>query len=226
MERGREVHRRLPSELRVRPCGVVVELPPQECGSGLGEAGEQRLVQQLVPQAAVEALDEAILHRLAGRDVVPLDPRRASPDQDGVGGQLAAIVAHDHLRPAALCKQPVELASNPHTRQRRVRHQCQALAGAVVDDRQDPEAPAVGHLVGDEVQRPALVRSQRDHHRRPCPDRPLAATSAADRQAFLAVEPEQPLVVDLEAFAPEQHMQTPVAEPSPFPGDGLHALAQ
>jgi hypothetical protein len=88
VERGREVDRRLPSELRVRPRGVVVELPPQERGSGLGEAGEQRLVQQLVPQAAVEAFDEAILHRLAGRDVVPVDPRRVSPGQDGVGGQL------------------------------------------------------------------------------------------------------------------------------------------
>ena len=40
---------------------------------------------------------------------------------------------------------------------RSVGDQRQALAGAVVDHRQDAEPPAVGHLVGDEVQAPALV---------------------------------------------------------------------
>jgi len=38
-----------------------------------GMAGEQVLVEALVPQPAIEALHEAILHRLARRDVVPLD---------------------------------------------------------------------------------------------------------------------------------------------------------
>ena len=38
----------------------------------------------------------------------------------------------------------------------------QALARAVVDDRQDAEAPPVDHLVRDEVEAPALVRLQRD----------------------------------------------------------------
>ncbi|ESZ54411.1 hypothetical protein X729_28500 [Mesorhizobium sp. L103C131B0] len=38
------------------------------------ERGEQRLVQQFVAQAAVEALDEGILHRLARRDVGPFHP--------------------------------------------------------------------------------------------------------------------------------------------------------
>ena len=42
-------------------------------------------------------------------------------------------------------------------RQRCVGHQGQALTRAVVDHGQDAEATPVGHLIGDEVQAPALV---------------------------------------------------------------------
>ena len=51
----------------------------------------------------------------------------------------------------------VQLAGDPPARDRGVGHQRQTLAGAVVEHRQDPEAAAVGQLVGDEVQAPALV---------------------------------------------------------------------
>lgn len=37
------------------------------------EAEEQALVQELIAHPAVEALDITVLHRLSGRDVVPLD---------------------------------------------------------------------------------------------------------------------------------------------------------
>ena len=60
-------------------------------------------------------------------------------------------------RPAAPGDDGVQFARDPRPRQRGVGDQRQALAGAVVDHRQDAEAPAVGHLVGDEVQAPALV---------------------------------------------------------------------
>lgn len=39
----------------------------------MANAGEQRLVQAFVTQSSVEALDEAVLLRLAWRDVVSLD---------------------------------------------------------------------------------------------------------------------------------------------------------
>jgi hypothetical protein len=38
---------------------------------------EQRLVQQLIAQATVEAFDEPVLLRLAGRDVMPGDAWRS-----------------------------------------------------------------------------------------------------------------------------------------------------
>ena len=53
-----------------------------------GEAGSIPL---LLAQPAVEALDEGILHWLAGRDVVPVDPLDG-PAQHRHAGQFSAIV--------------------------------------------------------------------------------------------------------------------------------------
>ena len=51
---------------RVRSDEVVVEPPALDDGAGLGEGGEDLLVEAFVAQPAVEALDEAVLLRLAG----------------------------------------------------------------------------------------------------------------------------------------------------------------
>src|SRR6185295_6419880 len=59
---------------------------------------EQRLIQQLVAQPAVEALDETVLLRLAWRDVVPADAGRIRPAQDRVRGQLGAVIADNRVR--------------------------------------------------------------------------------------------------------------------------------
>lgn len=66
-------------------------LPTGQPSFCLGQRGEERLVEQLVAKAAVEALDEAILHRLAWSDVVPFDLALLSPGEDGVAGELTAV---------------------------------------------------------------------------------------------------------------------------------------
>jgi len=62
------------AERTVRPDGVVIVLPDRQSLADMGERSEERLVQQLVAQPAVEALDEGILLWLARRDVMPFDP--------------------------------------------------------------------------------------------------------------------------------------------------------
>ena len=42
-----------------------------------------------IPQSAVEALDEGILHGLTRRNVVPCDAALIGPCQDGVAGEFA-----------------------------------------------------------------------------------------------------------------------------------------
>src|SRR3546814_7247182 len=89
---------RQPANTTMRPHMVVVVAPEPQHRAGMAERHEQRLVEALVTQAAVEALDIAVLLRLARRDVVPLDRSLLRPSQDRQAGTLGAVVAHDHPR--------------------------------------------------------------------------------------------------------------------------------
>lgn len=184
----------------MRSVVIVVGAPGFEHCTGVRERAEQGLVEQLVPQAADEGLGESVLYWLARRDVVPLNLVVVGPSQDGVAGQLGAIVADDGLGLAVGGQEPVELASNPKARDRGIGDQRQALAAAVIDDDQDAHAAAVNELIGHEVERPAVVRPLRHQHGRPRAQGPLAAAPPADHEALFAIEPEQAFVVHLEAL--------------------------
>ena len=61
------------------------------------------LVQAFVAQATIERFHEAVLLRLAGRDVMPLDARVLISGEHGMAGQFGAVVAGHHARqPATL----------------------------------------------------------------------------------------------------------------------------
>ncbi len=53
------------------------------------------LVEAFVGQSAVEALDEAVLHGLAWRDVVPFALSVLLPRQDRVRGQFGAVACRE-----------------------------------------------------------------------------------------------------------------------------------
>lgn len=86
----------------MRPEVVVVVAPGFQLLAGVGEAGEDRLVQELVPQACVEALDEPVLVWLPRRDVVPLDIAFLRPAQDRHTGEFSAVAHWE----GACCWQP------------------------------------------------------------------------------------------------------------------------
>ena len=90
-----------PAKAAVRTHGVVVRPPCLDDPSRRGQRGEQVFVQTLVAQATIKAFDEAVLLRLARRDVMPLDARVLALGKDGVTGQLGAIVADHHARQPA-----------------------------------------------------------------------------------------------------------------------------
>jgi hypothetical protein len=68
VDRGCEI-----AKTAMRSHRVVVVPPNCQYFAGVGKGREQRLIEALVPQPSVEALDEGILLRLSGRDVVPRD---------------------------------------------------------------------------------------------------------------------------------------------------------
>ena len=81
-----------PAEARVGAAGVIVDPPRLDDGPGRRQAPEQMLVQALVAQAPVQALDKTVLLRLAGRDVMPLDRTLLLPAQVSTGTEVSAIV--------------------------------------------------------------------------------------------------------------------------------------
>jgi len=63
----------------MRALVVVVVGPNANLCSSVIEPEEQRLVQEFVAHAPVEAFAKAVLHRLSRRDVTPFDPMFARP---------------------------------------------------------------------------------------------------------------------------------------------------
>ena len=195
---------------------VVVGPPCGDDPAGVGEPVEQVFVEAFIAQATVEAFDEAVLHRFARRDVVPLDPVLVGPLEHGVRRELRPVVADHHAGTPSLADDAIELAGNADPGQGRVDDEGEAFAGEVVDDGQDAEASAVAQNVRYEVDGPTLVHPLRDRHRCSRSDRPLAPTASPDRQAFLAVEPEDALVVHVRPRSSQKDVQPPVAEPAAF----------
>jgi hypothetical protein len=149
--------RREVSERRVRTRGVEVCDPGRDLGSGVVEIEEQRLIEQFVAHATVEALDEAVLHGLARRNQVPVDAVVFAPGEHGVAGVFRAVVGDDHARLAMPLDDRRQLACHAPARDRGVRDCAQTLLGHVIDDVEDAEAPPVGELLVDKVCRPARV---------------------------------------------------------------------
>ena len=66
-------------ESGVRPDTIVIVAPGRQQLSRLAERREQRLVEEFVAQPPVKTLDERVLLRLAGLDVMPVDAGGLAP---------------------------------------------------------------------------------------------------------------------------------------------------
>ena len=120
----------------------------------IGERGEDVLVEGHSSRIRpLRDFDEGVLHRLAGRDVVPFDLV--------IGGghrRTALLVSSVPLSETIISGLPrtaMMASSSRITRrpeQREVRYRRQALAVEVVDHVEQPEPPSVAQLVADEVE--------------------------------------------------------------------------
>ena len=145
----------------MRPGGVVVLPPLLDDLSGLIQGGEHLGVQALLAAAAVEALDVAVVRRLAGPDELQLHARGLGPAVQGLAGELRAVVRADDSRAFALGSQPLQHPGHALAGQRVVRFQAGTAAVPQVHDRQHPEPPAILQAVAHEVHGPLLVRPGR-----------------------------------------------------------------
>ncbi len=70
---------------------IVVGAPCGDHAAGMAQRREQVFVEALLAHPAVEAFDEAVLHGLARRDVMPADLAILLPFEHRIGGQLRAV---------------------------------------------------------------------------------------------------------------------------------------
>ena len=108
----------------------------------------------------------------------------------------------------------IELTRDTRARQRRVRDQRQALAREVVDDGEHAEAAPIAKASDTKSSDQRWFGPPRHRHRRPRSERPLAPATLANHELLLAVDAVELLVVHERALAPQQQVQTPVAEPA------------
>ena len=106
-----------PAKAAVRMHGIVGRPPCLDDPSRRSQRGEKVFVQTLVAQATIKAFNEAVLLRLARRDLMPLDPCVLAPRQHGVTGQLGAVVANHHARQPSTLGDGAQLANDPPPRQ-------------------------------------------------------------------------------------------------------------
>ncbi len=66
--------------------------------------------------------------------------------------------------------------------------------------------------VGDKIHAPTLVGVSRQRHWCTHAQSPLATAAAPHRQSFLAVDPEQLLMIQLMPLAPQQDVQPPISK--------------
>src|SRR6478672_916706 len=142
-----------------------------------------------VAQLAIEAFHEAVLLRLAGRDVVPFDAVDCGPLEHRVGGELGAVVRDDQQRLVVLREEPIEHADNARARQRGVSFGRETSPGELILDIEYAEATAAFEHVGDEVEHPDLVRPACRLKRRTRAKCPLAAPPPTNHQALLSIQP-------------------------------------
>ena len=89
---GKEVGRDVTEgEVRADPV-IVVRAPVFDEESGFGQGAKPMLVEAVVAQGTIEALDEGVLHRFARMDMMKSNAGALSPEVEGFAGELGTIV--------------------------------------------------------------------------------------------------------------------------------------
>ena len=78
------------------PHAVVVDPPGFDESASLGETHQPLLIQALVAKLPVEALDEAVLDRLAGEQLQP----KGAHEEDEAVNRMGPLIQLRSMRPA------------------------------------------------------------------------------------------------------------------------------
>ena len=191
-----EASRWYPSDAAVGPHLVVVPPPGRNLLARLVQRLEPVLVEALVPEAPVEALDVAVLHGPSWLDQEMPHAMGLRPADEGPAGELRTVVGSDGCRVAPEDRCLVQQPGHVLTADAVVHRDVHGFVAEVVGHGQTLQAPAVGQAVADEVHAPHFVDPGGDVQRRALGRRPAHLLAPAHGQVGIAVQPVHPLVID------------------------------
>ena len=131
----------------MRAVMVVVVAPCRNQMAGMAQGREQVLVEALIAEPTVEALNQAILHGLARRNVVPFDLAILLPCEHGIRRQFGSVVADHHAGIAPHLGDLLQLAGDADARERGVHDRRQAFPAEAVDHAEDAEPAAISKSI-------------------------------------------------------------------------------
>jgi len=76
---------------------IVMVTPSRDGQSCVVQVAEPVGIQAFVAQATVKGFDDAVLHRLAGLDVIEPDPFVVAPGLKPAGTKLRTVIGTNHL---------------------------------------------------------------------------------------------------------------------------------
>ena len=187
----------------------------------LSERVEDFAIEELVPQAGVEALDKAVLPRAAWFDVGGPGTHGCDPVLHGPGHELGPVVGPDMAWNAAQDKQVREHVDDVDRSEPAGYADGQALVGKLVDDVEHADlAPVVGAVL-DEVVGPDVIAVLGPEPDAGAVVQPKAAPlrlPCRHLQPLASPDPLDPFVVDEPASPAQQLGDLAIAIPAILPG--------
>lgn len=114
-------------------------------------------IQVVVAEVAIETLDEAVLHGMAGANERQLHAVRNRPVIERATDALRAIVAHGRLRAAVHYEQALKRLHDAPRRELAVLHKQRTLPREVILERAHAARPALDRGVTHKIHAPALA---------------------------------------------------------------------
>jgi hypothetical protein len=207
------------ADAAVRPDFVVVLSPDGGGRSSLVQRLEPLLVQALVPELSVEALDVAVLHGPAWLDQNVANTVAVRPGHEGPTGELRTVVGANGQRVATKDGRAIKQPGDVLTRDAPVHGNVHALVAEVVGHRQKFDASSIGQAVADEVHAPHLVDALGQLQRHPLRGGPLGLLALAHGQVGFAVQAIHAFVVHAGKLRAQQIVDAAVAKATARLGD-------
>jgi len=141
----------------------LIIFPPPDLSQHLCllQRRENLPVEEFVPEFPVEAFDVTVLPRTARFDEQRLDSQPREPLSDDFGDELGPVIQSDVFRDAVPQHQPGQHPQNVPRALLTGNLDRQALAGELVDHRQELQGPAFAGALEHEVVGPNVVAIRR-----------------------------------------------------------------